>query len=265
MRIYDFQTVLERGLFKDQDMAVSIGVFDGAHLGHQKIFSTLADWTAAHPGTRSCVITFGTNPKTREVETLDTLRLRTLYMERFGIDLTWVIDFSNDFSKMSGSEFIRLLCTMCRIKAVIVGEDFKCGTLEDQVAAKELSGVFRSSGMDVEVKIIPPVEDSGHMRISSTRLRALLAAGDMAAVEALAGSPYRYDLCQNSFVQEGDGLAGRAVTRQRLPRDGAYKAKLILMDGRAFDCRLRVSGKDLVVIGCGLAAPVHADSILITP
>ena len=130
MKIYDFSTCLREGFLKDRDIALAIGVFDGVHLGHRKIFTTLSDYRLTHPGCETCVITFAVNPKNINTPSLDTLRLRCSYIESFFTDYTLVIDFSRDFSMISGREFIHLLCTMCRVNAVIVGEDFRCGYRE---------------------------------------------------------------------------------------------------------------------------------------
>ena len=262
VRIYNFDTLRENLLLKDVDAALAIGVFDGVHLGHREIFTRLAGWSREH-AVCSAAVTFGTNPKIRGLAPLDTMRLRAAYMESFSIDYMLVIDFSADFSKMSGREFIRLLCTMCRPKAVIVGEDFKCGCPSDQITADELSGAFAGFGCSVEVVIIPPVLDPGRCRISSTHIRSLISSGDVELANRLSGSCYRYDLVQNSFAPLGGSYVTSAVTTQRLPADGLYRSRLVLLDKSEADCLLEVRGRELKLSldsGVGLAG---ADSIRI--
>lgn len=247
---------------KDRDIALAIGVFDGVHLGHRKIFTTLSDYKLAHPGCMTCVITFSVNPKDRNIPSLDTLRLRCSYIESFFTDYTLVIDFCQDFSMISGREFIHLLCTMCRVNAVIVGEDFRCGYAGNQITAGELSRAFECEGVAADVRIIPPVLDTGRVRISSTRLRELLAQGDIAGVNRLAGSAYRYDLTDNVFVSDGGWYNSMAVTGQGLPGDGIYRALLILMNKSCEDCILRIEEKKLVIRSSYPLDRNGADSIM---
>ena len=265
MRIYDFSLALEKGLLNGHELSLAIGVFDGVHLGHQEVFSRLVSFARSHEGVESCVITFGTNPKVKGLMSLDSLRLRSQYVASFGVDYMVVIDFSSDFSKMSGREFIRLLCTMCRVKAVIVGEDFKCGSPSDQITAKELSDAFHDEGCEVEVDVIPPVMDSDHVRISSTHIRQLVSAGDIARANRLAGSPYRYDLVSCRFERLGSCLVTQAVGTQRLPGDGIYAARLLLLDGSSIKGRLEIRHDCLSFRPEADVDVARADSIEIFP
>lgn len=265
MRIYDFNLALEKGLLNGQRLALAIGVFDGVHLGHQEVFSRLVSYARSHEGVGSCVITFGTNPKVKGLMSLDSLRLRSQYVASFGVDYMVVIDFSSDFSKMSGREFIRLLCTMCRVKAVIVGEDFKCGSPSDQITAKELSDAFHDEGCEVEVDVIPPVMDSDHVRISSTHIRQLVSAGDIARANRLAGSPYRYDLASCQLERLGSCLVTQAVGTQRLPGEGIYAARLLLLDGSSIKGQLEIRHDCLSFRPLVDVDVARADSIEIFP
>lgn len=263
MKIYDFNTPIEKGLLTDERMAIAIGVFDGVHLGHREIFCQLEGYARNHPGIRTMVITFATNPKVRDSRPLDTMRLRNRYISSFGIDYVLVIDFSRDFSMMSGREFIRLLCTMCRVEAVIVGEDFRCGSPSDQIAACELSDAFASSGVHVEVLVIPPVEDDSHIRISSTHIRTLVSQGDFATVCELSGQPYEFDLMDNSFIRTGSGFRTQNVTGQRLPADGRYRASVVLLDGREVESTLLIDRDGLLISPIEDIDLVKADTIRI--
>ena len=263
MRIYDFSLALEKGLLKGHELSLAIGVFDGVHLGHQEVFSRLVSFARSHEGVKSCVITFGTNPKVKGLMSLDSLRLRSQYVASFGVDYMVVIDFSSDFSKMSGREFIRLLCTMCRVKAVIVGEDFRCGSPSDQITAGELSGTFAGFGVGVDALVIPPVEDACHRRISSTHIRALVSQGDLDTVRELSGQPYQYDLLENRFVRTAAGYRTRVVTGQRLPADGSYRASVVLLDGREVEASLIIDRDGLLIVPRSGIDLVKADSLRI--
>ena len=263
MRIYDFNVLAEKKILCDVPLALTIGVFDGVHLGHQKIFTRLEECKKNDSSLSTMVITFGTNPKVRGLNPLDTLRLRMEYIESFGIDICAVIDFSHDFSKMTGREFIRLLCTMCRVKTVIVGEDFKCGSPSGQVTALQLSDVFRSYGCEVNVDIIPPVMDRNGTRISSTHIRQLVSQGELKLAMSLAGSPYRYDLSDNSFRKTGDSYVTTPVSTQRLPEDGQYPGELILLTGEKVKCTVSLLNDSISIKPVIDTDLVKADSILI--
>ncbi len=225
MTEHSFSALLKTGELRNQNMTIAIGVFDGVHNGHRDIFETLVSKAHSHSDTQSMVVTFSSNPKIKGMLFTDTLRLRMKYAESFGIDHFTVIDFSEDFSKISGSEFIRLLCTMCRVKAVIVGEDFKCGAPASRITAEELGREFASIGFDVDVDIRPSVMGDDQMRISSTRLREMIRTGDMDGVSRVSGRPYSLDLSA-ADTEEGKGglIMKRSSFSQLLPPDGRYRA-----------------------------------------
>ena len=111
--------------------------------------------------------------------------------------------------------------------------------------------------------LIPPVLDAGRVRISSTRLRKLLAQGDIAAVNRLAGSAYRYDLTENVFVRQEGWYTSTAVTGQGLPGDGEYNAVLIFLNKSSEDCVLKVAGRKLFIRSSAPLDRITADSIMI--
>ncbi|MGN0905976.1 MAG: FAD synthetase family protein [Bullifex sp.] len=207
-------------------MSIAIGVFDGVHNGHRDIFENLVKKAHEYQDTQSMVITFAVNPKIKGMQFTDTLRLRKKYAESFKIDHFTVIDFSEDFSKISGSEFIRLLCTMCRVKAVIVGEDFKCGAPETQITAEQLGREFASIGFDVDVDIRPSVVGDDQMRISSTRLRELIRTGNMDSLSRVSGRPYELDISSaDAAEKDGSLIMRKSDFSQILPPEGRYRAE----------------------------------------
>ena len=153
---------------------------------------------------------------------------------------------------------------MCRVESVIVGEDFKCGYAEEQITALELSGVFSSMGRDVSVDIVPPVMDEeDHIRISSTRIRELISQGQVAKANRLSGSAYRYDLAGHEFARTQEGYVTAVTGSQRLPEGGTYLASLILSDGRARMCRIRIENSTLTLEDLPYKGVLKADSICI--
>ncbi|MBR1938808.1 MAG: FAD synthetase family protein [Spirochaetales bacterium] len=232
---------MDSSILKDTDIVVAIGVFDGVHLGHSKIFSALKEEKIKQKA-KGMVITFDRNPKQQEAGSLDTMRLRREYVESFDIDFFVVIDFSSDFSKISGSEFIRLLCTMSRIKTVIVGEDFKCGNPKARITAKELEGEFTKHGSNTCVNIVNPVLDDEGIRISSTNIRKLILQGRMERVTSLSGKNYELDLKGIEPKREQAGIAYASFSiLQMLPKKGRYKSEALMEDGRVFKTVLTVT------------------------
>lgn len=256
MKISDFSKAKAGRLLEGRDIVLSIGVFDGVHKGHQAVFDRLRKRKDEAPGRLAAVITFGTNPKKKGTAPLDSMRLRAQYIESFGVDFLLVIDFSPEFGQITGREFIRLLCTMCRVNAVIVGEDFKCGNASEQVTAQELPSVFAQLGKgDVAVDIVPPVLDGDRVRISSTRIRELVSQGLVAEANRLIGSPYRFDLLGSDLRREGEALAGkRAEGGQRLPADGSYLALLNTTGEVGIPCILEVEGDSFRITADGIPA-----------
>ncbi|MCR5732612.1 MAG: FAD synthetase family protein [Sphaerochaetaceae bacterium] len=219
---------------------MAIGVFDGVHLGHSHIFSTLNE-EKLKSGAKSMVITFDHNPKSVVKGSLDTMRLRREYVESFNVDFFVVIDFSKDFSMISGSEFIRLLCTMSRIETVIVGEDFKCGNPKTRITAMDLEGEFIKQGSNTSVNIVNPILDDEGIRISSTNIRNLILQGRMERVFALSGKAYELDLMDVKSIEDSNGIAYMTSSIfQLLPPIGSYRAEALMEDGRILKTVLRV-------------------------
>ncbi len=232
MITYSFNELLEKGILKDTPVAVAIGVFDGVHLGHKDIFTSLVSYAKENEGVKSMVITFSKNPKKNSPQ-LDTMRLRKEYAESFCIDFFTVIDFSMNFSKITGSEFIRLLRTMCRIKRVVVGEDFKCGYPENQITADKISEEFALLGERVSVDIRPQVVDVNGRRISSTMLREMISSGRLDQAIKLSSRPYQIDCLGFPLECKGDNLVlNTSDIQQLLPKAGLYQGSAVSRGGK---------------------------------
>ena len=244
MKTYDFFSLLKSKELQNVPTAISIGVFDGVHKGHEDILSNLNLYKEKHRDVKTMVITFNLNPKIKGQRFIDTLRLREKYISSFNTDFFTVIDFCEEISKISGSEFIRLLCTMCRVKAVIVGEDFKCGTPNSQVTAKELEKEFASIGETVDVFIRATVM-SDQVRISSTLIRELIQKGDFDSIKNLTGRYYTIDL--DKKLNKGERTISASAITQLLPPIGVYKAILNTKNGNNIDCEIQIKEDSLVI------------------
>ncbi len=238
---------MKSGELSTTHVAVAIGVFDGVHRGHSLIFSDMK-YRAYEVGAKSMVITFDRNPKAYSRGALDTMRLREEYVESFHVDFFVVIDFSDDFSKISGSEFIRLLCTMSRIDTVIVGEDFKCGNPRTRITANDLEGEFARYGQKTLVDICRPVMDDEGIRISSTRLRELILQGNMERASVLSGKSYELDLIGvPQMGRDGGILLMTSSIDQLLPPIGNYRAEAVMESGEVLPAMMKVENETMLL------------------
>ncbi len=239
MRIYDFGDLLRSGELSNRRTVISIGVFDGVHKGHQRVFSLLKQ-KAEEAGAVSLVISFSTNPKARAKGNLDTLRLRAEYVGSFGIDFFAVIDFSGNFSKTTAGEFAKILTELCTPCAAVVGADFRFGNPREAGDARDLALLLAANGVSCDVTIVDSVLDEDGMRISSTHLRQLISSGDLGCFLRLSGQFYRVDLVPLPYRScSGELIYSRSLIHQLLPPQGAYEARILFSDGSA-DCVARI-------------------------
>jgi len=166
-------------------LAVTIGVFDGVHKGHQSLIQQIC----ASPYTPA-VVTFRENPlKILKPDAfagdIVNLEQKLSFLETLGVRLTVLIDFSPKFSKISGRDFIDLLLNAQAVKLIALGRNFRCGYQLD-TGAEEIRNHAGARG--VEVWVAPSVMDEGQP-VSSSRIRQALAAGRQAEAERLLGRP----------------------------------------------------------------------------
>jgi riboflavin kinase/FMN adenylyltransferase len=167
-------------------LAVTIGVFDGVHKGHQSLIQRIC---ASVPYTPA-VITFRQNPlKTLKPDAfagdIISLEQKLSFFEALGVQQTVLIDFSERFSKINGRDFIDLLLGCRPVKLIAMGRNFRCGCQLD-TGAEEIRNLAGARGL--EVWVAPPVMDEGQP-VSSSRIRQALAAGRRAEAERLLGRP----------------------------------------------------------------------------
>ena len=205
---------------------VSIGVFDGLHLGHQAIIKKNVE-LARKGGFLSVVMTFSVNPKMAKgsmekmapmlgVKEMDEM------LEKMGVDVHCVIDFSSDMSKLSGEEFIAKLCTSCRVEAMVVGTSFRCGNPHESVGPSEIEVLLSRYTSSAFLVVVPSVfvEDT---EVSSSLIRRCLLTGDLEQVSKLLGRAYSLDLRDIPYEWSQNRLLFDVRTLGRLlPSEGVY-------------------------------------------
>ena len=186
---------LIRGLKRwpdNTDTVITIGNFDGVHLGHQAIFSALAEASDAQT-LPSTVISFEPLPHEyfapgAAPARLQGLRDRVSSIAACGIDRLLVLNFDESLATMSADSFIAdLLVGTLRARHMIIGDDFRFGhqrTGTFETLAQTAAGL----GYTVEQS---PTRSADGARISSTRIRQFLNEGKLDEAAALLGRPYR--------------------------------------------------------------------------
>ena len=234
MQVYDFKALLESGVKRSIKTVLAIGVFDGVHRGHQEIFRTLIEERENLGADEAMVISFSKNPKKSASGSLDTMRLREEYVSSFSINSFVIIDFSDSFSKISASGFIKMLLALCKPLAVVVGSDFRLGNPSSAATANDLASLFLNDGADVKVNIVEPILTEGGEKISSTLLRTIIRLGKLKEFRELSGQCYRVDLVPIPYrFISGDLVFRGDLIHQLLPPLGAYEAKLVFRNGIA--------------------------------
>jgi riboflavin kinase/FMN adenylyltransferase len=231
---------------------VTVGNFDGVHLGHQKMLRDVAA-RAALLRVPSVVVTFDPHPlkvlRPEEApKMIQTLRQREEAIEGCGIEAILIVSFTRDFSLTPAERFVReLLLKRLAAREVHVGERFTFGHRK-RGNLDLLRRVGAEGGM--EVVGIADVTD-GVERISSTRIRRLLDEGDVALAARLLGRPYAMD----GLVAKGDRM-GRKIgfptinlkpENELLPLDGVYVSTVFLPSfERTFGCVTNIGRRPTV-------------------
>jgi riboflavin kinase / FMN adenylyltransferase len=182
----------------------AIGMFDGVHLGHQAILRGLAQEAQA-AGATPLVITFHPHPVTVLREVTDPLYLtapdeRAQYMGELGIGHILTLPFTRELAGHTAEEFMAQVTGSLNLAQLWVGHDFALGR-----ARKGDVPTLRQIGqaLGYSVRVIDPVAESPQagQRVSSSRIRELVRAGQVAEAARLLGRPYRLE----GPVIHGDG------------------------------------------------------------
>ncbi|CAM4182705.1 riboflavin biosynthesis protein RibF [Deinococcus marmoris] len=182
----------------DTETVVAVGSFDGVHLGHQALIAQLKAKAREHR-VPSVVYTFDppTRVLTQGVEFLSTLPEKLDLLTRYGVDETIAMSFTPEFAARPKEAFLDDLRTL-RPRTVVVGEDFHFGR-------GRAGGVEDLRGVAAEVVALP-MHQLGGEDIKSTRIRELLASGDVDGAGRLLGRHYD----AQGVVVQGDQL-GRTI------------------------------------------------------
>jgi riboflavin kinase/FMN adenylyltransferase len=172
-------------------VALTIGNFDGVHLGHQAMLARLEE-AAARLGLTACVMIFEPHPREffapdKAPTRLTSLREKLELLAAAGVERVQICRFNFDFAKIQAEDFIvRILQHGLAARWILVGDDFRFGARRAGDFAM-LKAFSISCGFDVEE--MPGYTVDG-LRVSSTAVREALAGGDLSLVQRLLGRPY---------------------------------------------------------------------------
>lgn len=214
---------------------MTIGTFDGVHIGHRKILERLIN-SAKTSGHKSTVLTFFPHPrmvlqKDTDIKLLNTLDEKTLILEKMGLDYLIVHPFTVDFSRLSATEFVRdILVNNLRTKKIIIGYDHRFGrnrnaNIQDLIAF--------GTTLDFEVEEIP-AQEIDEVSVSSTKIRNALLEGDITT----ANNYLSYAYMLTGTIKKGKGLGKEfgfptanlhiEESYKLIPKNGVYVVKSTL-------------------------------------
>jgi riboflavin kinase/FMN adenylyltransferase len=227
--------------------AVTIGAYDGVHLGHRALLRDLCDRAGAL-GLSTVVVTFDRHPASvvrpeSAPKLLTDLEQKLELLADCGIDRTLVVPFDRERADESAEDFVReVLVEELSARLVVVGEDFHFGHGRKGNVAM-LSELGAESGFDV---VGVTLTGNGTDAVSSTRIRTLVAEGDVEAAAALLGRPHEV----RGPVVRGDGRGGpelgfptanlSVAEEIALPADGVYAGYFTRADGSVHKAAISV-------------------------
>lgn len=210
-------------------IAIAIGNFDGYHMGHQKLISTLKE-IASDNHLGSCLITFTPSPKVFfrpnmvQIFTLDQKKER---LGQLGLDCVEYLDFIR-YHQLSANDFVKdVLIKRFAMDYIVVGRNFGFGRNRQGDI-----NLLRSLSRDLQfrLEVVSPLFYKNE-RISSSRIRETLLHGEVHEAACMLGNPYYID----GVIVEGDRLGRKlgfptinVVTRNSILPEGVFESKVLI-------------------------------------
>jgi len=220
---------------------VTIGTFDGVHIGHQEIIKNLVK--SAHlNNNKSVILTFFPHPrmvlqKGSDLKLLTTLEEKIGLLEKTGLDFLIIEPFTKDFSRLTALDFVRdTLVQQLKIKKLVIGYDHHFGRNREGnfEQLKEYGTVY-----DFEVEEIP-AQDIQNIAVSSTKIRKALTEGEIEKANTYLG----YEFMLSGTVIHGKGLGKQwnyptinihiEEPYKLIPKSGVYIIKTTINNSHVF-------------------------------
>ena len=214
-------------LSPEKDMLLTIGVFDGVHLGHKYLISQLTEHTRQQ-NLLSGVVTFRQHPREvlspqTKLPYLTKLTEKVKLIKNEGVDAVILLSFTRELAQLSADQFVSLLKKHLRMCGLIVGPDFALGKNREGNA-----DTLRALGQDMNfsITVVPPMRVNGEV-VSSTAIRSALADGDIKKVANLIGRSFSLQGQVTTGTGRGSELGFPTANldvdpKQALPADGVY-------------------------------------------
>ena len=232
---------------------LTVGSFDGVHLGHRKVIDRLNEIAASKNG-ESVIFTFAPHPRVvlspqqNDLRLLTTLDEKIELLEQAGVDHLIIFPFTKDFSELSYTDFVHsILVTQLGIDSLVVGYDHKFGKNRkgDFEMLKGLAMAFRFELEKLDVLL------SDDVNVSSTKIRHALQEGDIARANKYLGYPFGL----NGTVVEGQKL-GRKIQfptanietsdpHKIIPGYGVYAVN-VLVEGKTYEGMLNIGTRPTI-------------------
>ncbi|WP_016838142.1 FAD synthetase family protein [Ureibacillus thermosphaericus] len=194
------------------NIAMALGYFDGIHLGHQKVIQT-AKKKAEEKNLLTAVLSFLQHPKSvllsEEILYLEPLDQKIEKLEKLGVDIFYIVDFTKELAKLSPNEFLEQYIISLNAKEIICGFDYTYG-------ARAMGNVKTLTAFAKEKKVgLTVVEELKwkNQKISSTLIREYLMKGNLKELPNILGDYYKTKYCQKNGI----------LPQYTLPNVGSYK------------------------------------------
>ncbi|MBQ0050818.1 MAG: tRNA pseudouridine(55) synthase TruB [Treponema sp.] len=234
MKVYSWEQIANGKFdadFKNKGIAATIGSFDGSHLGHQALFDAVLAQKDLVPG----VITFtkslrGFKEGDNYIGDVVTLSQKLEDLMDKGFAYAVIIDFSEDFGKLKGRDFLNILVKNCGLKYLAEGKDFHCG-YKGQVDMNMMAELGLSLGFRLDTIDSVLYKDA---KVSSSRIRLCIQNKEFEDVNKMLQSPYsldssgyRWEIQKNQ--KNGVTLSAKRHGKQLVPSDGTYPVRVLVI------------------------------------
>ncbi|MCR4742311.1 MAG: FAD synthetase family protein [Treponema sp.] len=248
----DVQNFLNTGIqnsFFDKGCGISVGSFDGLHLGHRQLISELVEKCNIE-NIRPGLVTFKRPlPSIKHSGDyqgdLSTLDQRLKLFEQIGIEFVIIVDFDDTFASLLGTDFFNILVNACNLQIIAEGVDFRCG----YKGATDTQAIrYFAEKNNIETIFLSPVyyrEGSDEEeRVSSSFIRSMVLKGFFSTVEELLKRPYQIDLKDIKDFEIIDNKYYYPIKKinQVIPPNGIYLCK----DNNSETVRIEITDENII-------------------
>ena len=200
-----FENILEYK--SSRKSIVTIGTFDGVHIGHRKIITNMVE-KGEKENLLSILLTFFPHPrmvlqKDSNIKMIDTINEKKKIFKKLGVEVLIIQPFTKDFSRMSAIKFTRdILVNSLKVSKLMIGYDHRFGRNREATVK-----TLKSFGLDYNFKVDEiPAQDIESISVSSTKVRKAIRSGDFKLVNKFLSRPFNL----SGKIIKGDEL-GRKI------------------------------------------------------